>query len=199
MVSLRSLPKIACSSCSSRRLRVGGDRLGLLLGELGEVGRRGHAGAQRRQAGRDADHLAAAGAGLLVEGERAGAADVPLAGTRGEAGHRLGDAVVAGQEGGDVARCRASRASRVRQRERIVGSTSCTVGAHSSQIVLGGGLLDRLEQGVAGARVLRGAEPVGVLDHHDLPAARSAGTSPPTSRGRACRRRRAPRSRTSPR
>ena len=28
---------------------------------------------------------------------------------------------------------------RVRQRERIVGSTSCTVGAHSSQIVLGVG------------------------------------------------------------
>ena len=63
----------------------------------------------------------------------------------------------------------ASTTSRVR--ERMVGSTSSTVGAQSSQTVRVGGLLDRLEQGVG--RLV--GEPVGVLDHHHLPAAADRG------------------------
>ena len=175
MVSLRSLPKIACSSCELAPLGLGGDRLGLLLGELGEVGRRGHAGAQRRQAGRDADHLAPARAGRLVEGEGAGAADVPLAGTCGEAGHRLGDAVVAGQERRDVTRAgrreRQGAAAGADRREHVLH------GRRAQQPHrLGRRLLDRLEERVAGAGVLRGAEPVGVLDHARSASARSQGT-----------------------
>ncbi len=53
-----------------------------------------------------------------------------------------------------------------RVRDRIVGSTSSTVGAHSSQTVAFRRLLDRLEQGVG--RLV--GEPVGVLDDHHLPA-----------------------------
>ena len=60
-----------------------GERVGLLLGEVVEVGRGGHARAERAQPGRDRDHLASPAAGVLVAGEGTGAADVALAGACG--------------------------------------------------------------------------------------------------------------------
>ena len=53
-----------------------------------------------------------------------------------------------------------TRSATERDRDRIVTSTSCGLGAHSSHTVRAGGLLDRLEQGVDAVL----DQPVGVLD-----------------------------------
>ena len=86
------------------------------------------------------DHLAAPVAGLLVGGQRPGPADVALAGAGREAPpptrrrRRCST-----RKRVDLAARSAWPATTWRQRDRIVGSTSSTVGAHSSQTVLGVG------------------------------------------------------------
>ena len=127
-----------------RRVEVGllagvelaGDRVGLLLGRprarlVGGV----HAGAERGQPRRDRDHLAAPVAGRLVAGQRPGPADVALAGAGGVRRQRARRRRRRGP--GTPATSAAVGVVRVtsRQRERMVGSTSSTVGAQSIQTV----------------------------------------------------------------
>ena len=104
------------------------------------------------------DDLAAALAGRLVAGQRAGPADVALAGAGGVGRQRARvDPVGADQEGGHVLGASGVASVTSRQRERIVGSTSSTVGAHSSQTVRAVGSSMALSSALQACSVSRSA------------------------------------------
>ena len=146
-------------------VEVAGDRRRLLLRGLDEVGRRRHRGPEARQSGRDRDHLASAVAGGLVERQHPGPADVALAGAGGVRREGLRDALGADQERGHVVGGRRGQgdqpAARPDRGQHVLGRRRAEQ-PHGPV----GGLLDRLEQRVAG----RVGQPVGVLDHEHLPA-----------------------------
>ena len=140
--------------------------VGLLLGDLGEVGRGGHAGAERGQPGRAARPPRGAGCGS----PRRGPAPGPGRCGPGWRGRRTTpapalDAVAADQEAGDLLGGRGGQrdqpAARPDGRQHVLDGRRAEH-PHRAR----GGLLDRLEQRVAGLL----GEPVGVLDDEDLPA-----------------------------
>ena len=114
--------------------------------------------------GRPGDHLVPAVAGALVAGQRAGPADVALAGARAVRRERGVDAGAADQEVGHLGGGRRGErdqpAPRPDGRQEVLDRRRAE---HPDGAV--GRLLDRLEQRVG--RLV--GEPVGVLDDHDLP------------------------------
>ena len=175
----------------SRALLALGERRRLVLGDVDEVGGGVHAGARARSARRAGRPPRGAGCGSSRRRQRPGPADVALAGPRREGGDRLRRRRAARPGTGSPPAAVGVASVTLRQRDRIVGSTSSMVGAHSSQTVLGVG------SSIALSRVLpvRSPQPVGVLDHHHLVAPLRPGPAPSGAPARACRRCRA---RTSP-
>jgi hypothetical protein len=96
---------------------------------------------------------------------------VPLGGLRGEGGHRRVDAVPADQHRRDRldggVRSEASR-----QRERIVGSRSSTLGAHSSRTLCGGGSSTALSTVLEVRSSMRSASSMRVICHRPRVGAR---------------------------
>ncbi len=147
-----------------------GDRLGLLLGHLVEVGGGVHAVAQGGELGGEGDHLAPTVAGVLVPRQRPSPADVSLAGSGRGGRQRLVDSLGPDQERGHVRGRGCGQGDQpAAGPDRLQDVLDRRRAEHPDRPV--GGLLDRLEQGVAGLV----GEPVGVLDHEHLP--------PPPHRG----------------
>ena len=98
-----------------------------------------------------------AGAGGLVAGQRPGPADVALAGAGGVRRQRLGRRRRGARGSRRPPRRSGWPASTSRQRDRIVGSTSSTVGAHSIQTVRSVGSSIALSSALQACSVSRSA------------------------------------------
>ena len=149
---------------------VGRERVGLLLGQVVQVGRRSDAGAQGGQPAGDRDHLAPTAPGVLVAGEGAGAADVALAGASGVRRRLHRQTLGADQEVGHVASRRGREHDQTRARADR-GQDVLDRGRAQQPDGAGVGLLDGLEQRVGGLV----GEPVGVLDDQHLPGVTAPG------------------------
>ena len=157
-----------------RRVEVGllagvelaGDQVGLLLGDLVEVGGGVHAGAERGQPGRDARPPRGGGCGWPRRGPGRGPGRCGP-GWRGRRTTRAPSSTPSVRTR-NAATSSVVGVDRVTSRQRRADGRQDVLDRRRAEHPDGavGGLLDRLEQGVAGLL----GQPVGVLDDQDLPA-----------------------------